>query len=193
MSPLLAAYPRLEYFGVRGGNSLSFGELRHDALQTLIVESGGLSGAVVREVAGAELPALRHLALWLGTENYGADATLDDLAPILSGEQFSKLEYLGLRDSEMADAIAAAVAHAPILERIAVLDLSLGTLSDEGAAALAASPAVARLRKLDIHHHYCSDEAVAQLEALGIELDASDPQEVDEFEGEYYRYVAVGE
>ncbi|MFN8512833.1 MAG: hypothetical protein U0841_09650 [Chloroflexia bacterium] len=52
---------------------------------------------------------------------------------------------------------------------------------------------MARLRKLDIHHHYCSDEAVAQLEALGIELDASDPQEVDEFEGEYYRYVAVGE
>lgn len=193
VNPLLAAYPQLEHFGVRGGNELTFGTLRHERLQTLIVEAGGLPGSVVREIAAAELPALRHLELWLGTEQYGGDATRDDLAPILSGRQFPALEYLGLRDSEMADEVAAAVANAPVLERVAVLDLSLGALSDAGATALLASPAVARLRKLDIHHHYCSDEMVGRLKALPIEVDADDPQEADEDGGEVYRYVAVGE
>lgn len=192
-SPLLAAYPRLRHFGVRGGNGLTLGQVQHGALETLIVETGGLPGSVAREVAAADLPALRHLELWLGTEHYGADVTLDDLAPILAGERFPALEYLGLRDSEMADAVAAAVATAPILDRLRVLDLSLGTLGDDGAAALLASPALTRLRKLDLHHHYCSDEMIAELRALGIAIDADEPQEADYDDGESYRYVAVGE
>ncbi len=193
ISPLLAAYPRLQHFAVRGGDSLSFSTLRHDHLQTLIVQAGGLPSQVVREAAAAELPALRHLELWLGTDRYGGDATVDDIAPILDGSRFPALEYLGLRDAEIADAVAEAVAVAPILDRIATLDLSLGALSDAGAAALLASPAVARLQKLDLHFHYCSEGMVAQLLALPLEVDASEPQEVDEYDGEVYRYVAVGE
>lgn len=192
-APLLAAYPQLEHFGVRGGDGLTLGALRHDALRTLIVQTGGLPGSVAREVAAAELPNLRHLELWLGSENYGNDTTTDDLAPILAGDRFPALDYLGLRDSERADKVAAAVAVAPVLARIGTLDLSLGTLTDEGAAALLASPAVARLRKLDIHHHFCSDELIAQLAALPPELDASEQQEVDEYDGEFYRYAAVTE
>jgi hypothetical protein len=193
VSPLLVAYPQLEQFGVRGGDSLTFGELRHERLQTLIVETGGLPASVAREVVVAELPELRHLELWLGMEHYGGDTTIADLTPILSGEQFLKLEYLGLRDSQEADEVATAVATAPILERIDVLDLSLGTLTDAGAAALAASPAVARLRKLDIHYHFCSAEGLGLLQALPIELDASDPQETRYDGDEVYRYAAVTE
>ena len=193
VSPLFNAYPRLEQFAVRGGNGLRLGPPRHDNLRALIVQAGGLPRQVVQEVGAAHLPALRHLELWLGTEQYGGDATVDDLAPILSGNLFPRLAYLGLRDSEIADEIAFAVAVAPILERIAVLDLSLGTLSDAGAAALLASPAITRLRKLDIHYHFCSEEMVAKLMALPLEVDAGDPQEPDEDDGEIYRYVAVGE
>ncbi len=46
-----------------------------DSLVALTIESGGLPAAVVREVASAHLPALEHLELWLGEENYGGDAT----------------------------------------------------------------------------------------------------------------------
>jgi hypothetical protein len=193
VGPLLVAYPQLEHFAVRGGDELAFGVSRHDHLRTLIVQTGGLTGTVVRAIAAADLPALRHLELWLGTDEYEGDATLEDLAPILSGERFPALDYLGLRDSEMADEVAASVANAPVLERVAVLDLSLGTLGDAGAAALLASPAVARLRKLDIHYHFCSDAMVERLKALPIEVDVDDPQEADEDGGEVYRYVAVGE
>lgn len=193
VAPLLAAYPGLAYFAVRGGSGLRFTELRHDALETLIVETGGLPAQVARDIGVARLPALRHLELWLGVADYGGDTTPSDLAPILSGEQFLALTSLGLRDSEIADDLAVAVATAPLTERLEVLDLSLGTLTDAGAAALLASPAVARLRRLDLHHHFCSEEMVARLSALPLEVDLEDRQEPDEDGGETYRYVAVSE
>ena len=92
----------------------------------------------------------------------------------------------GLRD-------ALRVAGAPVLERLRVLDLSLGTLGDDGAAALLASPLVAQLDKLDIHHHYCSDEMMARLQAIGIEVDVSEREQEEEWDGERHRYVAVSE
>ncbi|NJM42348.1 MAG: hypothetical protein HC853_17225 [Anaerolineae bacterium] len=162
-------------------------------MKTLTIESGGLPAEVVQEVAAANLPNLEYLELWLGTDEYGGDARIEDLQPILSGQAFPKLKYLGLRDSEKADALAHAIANAPITSRIQVLDLSLGNLSDEGANALAVAPAIRRLRKLNISHHYCSDEAVAKLMALGIEVDASNRQEPVRDDGEVYRYIAVSE
>ena len=193
LSPLYAAYPDLEHLGVRGSDGLSLGTLSLPRLKTLVLQSGGLPGRIVRQVAAAELPELEHLELWLGVDDCGGDATLADLSPILEGDRFPKLRYLGLRDSELADEIAAAVARAKVLDRVRVLDLSLGTLSDEGAAALIESPAVARLEKLDIHYHYCSEAMVANLMRLGIAVDASDPQETEWDGPEPSRYVAVSE
>jgi len=193
VSPLFDAYPALEHFGVRGANGLRLGALRHEHLRSLIIQCGGLDAAITREVAVAELPALEHLELWLGEANYGRTTAVDDLAPILAGGSFPRLAYLGLRNNEIADAVAAAVAAAPILDRIRILDLSLGTLGDDGAAALLASPALARLEKLDIHHHFCSDTMVARLQRLGVEVDASETQEERTYNNEHWRYVAVGE
>ena len=193
VSPLLNAYPDLEHFRVRGGMGLQLGALRHNHLKSLIIESGGLPANVVREVAEATLPELEHLELWLGTEHYGGDARVEDLAGILSGQRFPNLYYLGLRDSDIADQIAAAIVEAPILDRIRVLDLSMGTLGDEGAAALLHSPAVAKLEFLDIHHHYCSPHMVEQLGKVGTKVDSGDPQEPYQWDDHQSRYVAVGE
>lgn len=193
LSPLLTAYPQLEYLQVRGNEGLTFGELKHDRLKTLIVETGGLSVERVREVCESYLPSLEHLELWLGTENYGGDATPEDLAPILSGGLFPYLQYLGLRDSEIADRVATAVANSTILVRIKALDLSLGNLGDVGAAALLASPFIGQLDKLDLHHHYISEALVKDLEKLSIAIDVSDPQTADKYDNEEHRYIAVSE
>jgi hypothetical protein len=193
ISPLFDAYPKLEYFCVRGAEGLQIGALHHQNLKSLIIQCGGLGAAITRAAIGADLPALEHLELWLGTPDYGGDTTVADLEPLLSGTRFPRLHYLGLRDSEIADQIAIAIAQAPILERIRVLDLSLGTPSDEGAAALLASPLIPKLEKLDLHHHFCSDETVARLQQLGIEVDVSEQEEPDEHGGEVWRYVSVGE
>jgi hypothetical protein len=86
------------------------------------------------------------------------------------------------------------VALAPVTARLEVLDLSMGTLGDEGAAALLASPAVKRLRKLDVHHHYVSPGLVEKLRGLGIEVNADDVQEPDDWgDGQLHRFNAVSE
>ncbi|MBN1514842.1 MAG: STM4015 family protein [Phycisphaerae bacterium] len=193
MSPLWNAYPELETFRVRGMEGLSLGTLRSQHLRRLIVETGGMPRRVLEQVCHADLPELEHLELWLGDDGYGWESSADELQPILSGSLFPKLKYLGLRNSCVADEVARAVADAPILERIEVLDMSLGTLGDEGAAALAESPAVTKLSKLDIHHHYVSDAVLQQLQQLGVELNADDRQAPDKWGGEAHRYVAVSE
>jgi hypothetical protein len=175
--------------GIRGSNGLSLGKLHHNHLRELTIECGGLPKTVLAELAAASLPVLEHLELYLGTEDYGWDGTVADLAPLLSGTQFPKLKHLGLRDSHIADEVAKAVAASPLLGRIEVLDLSLGTLGDEGAEALLAAPAIKRLKRLDLRHHYMTAAVAKRMSQLGIEVDVSEQQD----EGEYGRYVSVGE
>jgi hypothetical protein len=193
VAPLLAAYPRLEHFGVRGGEGLAFSVDRHEQLRALEIEAGGLDRDIVQQVLAADLPALEHLELWLGDANYGANTTVADLQPLFTGPLFPKLRYLGLRNSEITDELAVALATAPIVERIQILDLSLGMLSDAGAEALLTSPAVRRLHKLDLHHHFCSDAMMARLKALPIEVNIADRQKPSVWGGESHRYVMVSE
>jgi hypothetical protein len=193
VTPLFDAYPSLEIFRVRGGSNLVIGTIRHQNLRSLVVETGGLDAEVVRGICSSHLPRLEHLELWLGSDNYGANVTVADLEPILQGELFPSLVRLGICNCEFADEFAKALATAPVLDRLDVLDMSLGNLTDDGALALAENPAVAGLDLLDIHFHYVSDETVRRLEALGIKVNADDRQEPDEYRGEVSRYIAVSE
>jgi predicted DNA-binding WGR domain protein len=180
LTALIEAYPQLEHFRARGGHDLALGKLRHRHLKSLAFEASNLPAEVVRAVGRADLPALEHLELWLGTEQYGADTTVADLKGIFAGKGLPALRYLGLRNSEIADAITKALARAPVVTRLRVLDLSLGTLGDKGAEALLAVPGLAKLELLDIHHHYVSPQLVLRLKALGIKVNASDVREAEE-------------
>ncbi|WP_314612534.1 STM4015 family protein [Streptomyces stackebrandtii] len=198
VTPLLAAYPALREFGVRGGTGLAFPAIRHDGLQSLVVETGGLPAEVVRGIAGSELPALESLELWLGTDEYGGDSTTEDLAPVLAGTGFPALRHLGLCNSVIQDEVAAAVAGAPVVARIERLDLSMGVLTDEGAAALLDGQPLTHLAHLDLSHHYLSaamsERVRAALVPHGVTVVLGDPEEADDDgDGEVYRYVAVAE
>jgi hypothetical protein len=197
VTPVLDAYPLLEEFGIRGGTGLRFPAVRHARLRTLSFEAGGLPGEVVRGVAASELPALEYLEMWLGVEGYGGDATVADLAPVLAGGRFPALHHLGLRNSEIQDEIAAAVASAPVVARLKSLDLSLGVLTDEGAAALLDGQPLTHLTWLDLRHNFLS-EPVAQrvraaLEPSGVEVDLSERGEEWDDEGTVHRFTAVAE
>jgi hypothetical protein len=195
ITPLLRAYPRLEVLRIRGTDGLEIAAGTYQNLRELAIETGGLPVSIVQAIAASELPALRHLELYLGTDNYGGDVDIPDLTPILAGASLPALTYLGLRDSEIADQVAAAVASAPVVARLHVLDLSLGTLSDVGAAALLTGQPLTHLRRLDLHHHFLTEAMAervrAELESAGVEvdlsgaeLDASSPEE---------RFIAVSE
>jgi hypothetical protein len=177
LSPLLPAFPKLEEFRIRGVGRLTFGRLKQSKLRSFAIESGGLPPELLQEVWGAELPNLEHLELWLGSPNYGGISDTAPLEPLLSGKHFRKLKYLGLRNSEIADAVASAAAEAPILARLSELDLSLGNLGDAGAEALLKSSAIRKLKTLNLHHHFISAPFVNELKKLPLEVDVSDAKE----------------
>ncbi|MFF2350596.1 STM4015 family protein [Kitasatospora sp. NPDC058115] len=192
VTPVLKAFPGLTELVVRGGNGLRLDPVRHDRLTGLRFESGGLPDDVVQAVAACELPALERLELWFGADEYGGDATIGDLAPILAGTRLPSLRHLGLENSEFQDEIAAAVAHAPVVAQLDSLSLAMGVLSDDGAAALLDGQPLTHLTSLDLHHHYLTEAMQERVrQALpGVDVDLSDAEEDDEDE---WRYVAVAE
>lgn len=202
LSPILEAYPKLEVLKVRGGSDhiywggggdegLAFDPLRHDKLKALIIESGGLHHQVINQICELELPALEYLELWLGRDNYGGTSSIDDLMPIISGQQFPKLKYLGLRNSEYSDDIAFAIVQSPLIEQLIELDFSMGTLGDEGAEALLNCLAVHQLDTLNVDDNCLSDEMVDQMKQLDIEVIANSRQKMSGYL--ITRYCTVAE
>jgi len=197
ISSVYSAFPRLEQLKIRGGEGLSLGNLSHDRIQSLIIETGGLSKTILEQARLANLPSLTHLELWLGDENYGCDIGADDLRAFLNGlaAQFPKLDYLGLRNYSLADDLAAVISQADIPATLSTLDLSLGALSDKGGESLLASDKFGGLSTLDLHYHFLSDEMMAKLAAakLAPEVLLGDQNQADEYDGEIYRYIFVSE
>ncbi|MQY08298.1 STM4015 family protein [Actinomadura macrotermitis] len=191
ITPLFAAFPGLERFDVRGSQDMRLDPVKSGRLKTLRFESGGLPGEIVRAVAASDLPNLEHLDLWLGTENYGGDATVADLAPFLSGERLPTLRHLGLENSELQDEIAAAVAGAPVVARLESLSLAMGVLTDAGAEALLSGQPLTHLRRLDLHHHFLTDAMMERVRAAlpGVEVDLDDQNKAD---GDW-RFIEVSE
>ncbi len=197
VSALWPAFPKLEEFRIRGVGGLTFGKLKHAKLRCLAIESGGLPERLLREIWAVDLPKLEHLELWLGTPSYGGIEEPGPLEPLLSGKHFKKLKYLGLRNCEIADAVAKAVADAPLLGRLQMLDLSLGNLSDVGAEELLTTPAVRKLKKLDLHHHFLSPAFVKELKKMSIDVDVSEPKEPEFYtyddKTDVYRFIVAAE
>lgn len=192
ISPLLVAYPHLQHLKLRGTGDLSLGDRpAHDQLKTLTIETGGLPPRLFGEVMACQFPALESLELWLGTPSYGGDVTVQDLRELLSGNLFPSLKHLGLRDSEIADEIAAALVSAPILSRLDSLDLSMGTLSDVGGQILIDNPALKRLKKVDLHWHFLSDGMMTALKRALPGVNLAEPQGKKRDSDD--RYVAVSE
>ncbi|KAA2256317.1 leucine-rich repeat domain-containing protein [Solihabitans fulvus] len=199
VTPLLTEFPELTELAVRGGEGLELTPVTHRALETLRFEAGGLPAAVVRAVGELDLPALRHLELWLGDPEYGGDATIEDLAGILGGERLPALTHLGLQNSEIQDQVAEAAASAPVTARLTSLSLAMGVLTDDGAEALLTGRPLGHLNKLDLHHHFLSDDMVARvrsvLEPAGVAVNLDEQLTPDTYEGDdkQYMYVAVAE
>lgn len=194
MSPLLRAFPKLEELRVRGGEGLLFSPVRHAALRSLVVETGGLSRTTVRGLLGCELPKLRHLELWIGDPSYGATASPRDLSRLFRGDAFPGVTHLGLRNAHDTGAIVQAIVkHADGLRsRLVSLDLSMGTLGDDDAIVLAKCLAgFERLETLSVAESFLTKRGVAALRKLGGSLEAKGQRR----EGEDHagRYVSVSE
>lgn len=189
----LNAFTDLEHLKIRGSQDLDVGKINHPNLKSFVIESGGLPSKVINSVIEANLPALECLALWLGDDGYGFDGTIATLKPLMMNKYFPNLEYLGLKNSQIADEIAQLLPGSPLLAQIKSLDLSMGTLGDLGAQAILDNDEFNHLELLDLHFHYMSDEMMNKLKELPFEVNVDDQQEADMDDGEEWRYVAVSE
>ena len=165
VGPLLLAYPNLEVLRIRGSQGLRLATSNpHENLRALIVESSGMQRSFIADLCRCQLPGLVHLELWLGAKNSGWDCDLDDLQSIAEGALFPRLKYLGLRNSEFADNVAAWIVNKPLLQQLDTLDLSDGNLTDRGGRALWGIMWDVPLRQLILNHNYMSPKIIRTLQ-----------------------------
>ncbi|WP_159887346.1 STM4015 family protein [Paenibacillus puerhi] len=190
LGPLLTAFPDLVSLTVKGSTGLTLEPAAHEKLEELVIICGGLGRDVLASIANGQFPQLRKLELYLGVEDYGFDGGLDDVLPLIEPGRFPHLTYLGLKDSEIQDEIAVALADAPILDQLHTLDLSMGTLTDKGAEALLQSERVRKLSYLDMGYHYMSDAMLERWAASGIQVNVEEQQDAEDDD---YRYPSLTE
>jgi hypothetical protein len=77
-----------------------------------------------------------------------------------------------------------ALTTSPLLDRLKVLDVSMGVFTDRGAQALLDCPAIRRLEKLVVRYHFCTDEMVERLQALPLEVEISEREDESDDEEE---------
>lgn len=177
----------LKELTIKGSMDLDLGEVEHENLEALTIICGGLPSSVLKALGKAKLPNLKKLILYIGVDNYGFDGDGDTVREFLEKSDFPKLEYLGIEDSEIQDELTQVVLESKYINRIHTLDLANGTLTDKGGALLLENlPSCPNIKVLDVHYHYMSDEMVEKLKKLSIEVDASDANEPEEYNGEIW-------
>ncbi len=193
-SRLWAAMPQLKELTIKGSADLELGEICHEGLESLTIICGGLSQSVLRSIQDAKLPGLKKLLLYIGVEAYGFDGDENTVKELLEKADFPKLTYLGIEDSEIQDELAQVVLESKFMGQIETLDLANGTLTDKGGELLLKElPKWPNVKKLDVHYHYMSDEMAGKLEALPLEVDASEGNEDERYNGEIYRNAMLTE
>jgi hypothetical protein len=181
--------PNLKTLEIETGE-FDVGKMVAPNLERAIFITGGLSKSCGKGIATADMPKIKHLEIYYGTDNYGGDCTVKEVLPLLDRTDLTKLEHLGLKNSEFTDEIAKSLKGAKILKGLKTLDLSLGTLTDEGAQALAdAKDSLAHLDVLDLHHNYLTKDGLKLVKGLAKKVITTEQQEG----GEDDRYVAITE
>ena len=169
---LLSSFSNLELLHLRGCcTDLCSGVLKHNNLKTLVIETRDISDMSIQVLCSLNLPALEYFELWIGRcfEN-SCDNVIKSLKPILFGESFPNLNYLGIRSCEYADAITEAIMESsfmpesPIVDNLLVLDLTMGNLTDEGLEHLIGIPSISNLHTLDVSNNCISEEFLEQVE-----------------------------
>ena len=190
LAGLWTVLPNLERLKVQGGG-IELGKITAPHLKELLIHTGGMLKEVVQRIDDAELPQLEKLELWLGTEEYGGETSVDDLKGVLSGAGLPKLTSLGLMNADYANELPGAIANAAILSRIQVLDLWGGTMTDTGGRALLENAEKFRhLQRINLDENFLSSDLSRELVQALPNVEIGEQEEVED---EDWLYVSVGE
>ncbi|MFT3695841.1 MAG: hypothetical protein QM831_22080 [Kofleriaceae bacterium] len=183
VSAIWQGLPSLREVTIRGG-AFELGEIQAPALESLTLQTGGLTSANVASVADAAWPNLKYLDLYFGEHSYG-DTELDDVRTLLENK-FPALRHLGIANCPFVDQAVGLIAESPLAAQLEELNVSLGCFGEEGAAILLGD-AFPKLKKIDISRSFVGEEQLTQLRAR-YEVVATDMNSPDED-----RYVSISE
>lgn len=160
--PLL---PNVETFVIDTGR-VELGAIALPHCRALTVINSGMGGHVLRDLAAASWPHLERLELFLGSTNYGADYTIEDVSRLLA-TPFPKVTALGLTGYELGDDLAPLIAQSPLVRQLRSLDLSSSTMGPSAAEALLArADRFAHLESLNLAENFFPSTATAALATL---------------------------
>ena len=194
-SKLWEAMPQLEKLVIKGSSELELGTIAHKNLKHLEIICGGLPTSVILSIQKASLPGLQKLLLYIGVDNYGFDGDISTIQTFLAESDFPQLTCLGLTDSEIQDEVAEAALDCKYISQITTLDLSMGTLTDKGGQMLFEKlPQYPNIKHLDLEYHFLSNDMMKQLKELpDVEVNVSEQQKADRYDGEIYYYAMLTE
>ncbi|MDQ3334525.1 MAG: hypothetical protein M4D80_05150 [Myxococcota bacterium] len=189
--------PALELLHIRAGGGGTLGELVLPALRTFIFESGGTGQAELDSIAKARWPALEHLEVWFGSNNYGAAGTVSSLEAILEND-LPNLAHLGVVNCQFIDDVIPALVGSTRLAQLHSLDLSKSVMHRLATDALVQNAKAFRhLASIDLSQNLLAPEHVEAIRAVldNVIIDNQREYDVDEGddEADFPRYVAVGE
>jgi len=106
-APVLDSFPLLEELHARGGEGgdLAFTKTSHVNLKKLVIQTAGLPKEAFQGILQCDFPELEELEIWLGSDERGADTTVDNVRDLLLGNPFPKLKSLGLMNSEIINEV----------------------------------------------------------------------------------------
>lgn len=189
VSDVSKAFPNLRELTI-WGYEIGLKDLDLPKLETLKIQTCGLSVDTLGAVVTGKLPALARLELWFGSEDYGCGCTIDDVRPLLDSSAFPKLKHLGLMNTEMADDICSAIGEAKLLPQLESLNLSMGTMGDAGARSLLEHrERLKHLKSIDVSDNFLTEEMIEELKGAGLPIVSRDQKDLEDD----YRYVTVAE
>ncbi|MEM9925841.1 MAG: hypothetical protein AAF915_19170 [Cyanobacteria bacterium P01_D01_bin.50] len=165
--PILKAFPKLELLEICGtidndnflksnieilevrnavdGSFVKTKPLRHSCLKSLIIQSRNLSKENLFKICNLDLPALEYLEL---EPDY--DVHFDDMIPIISGQSFPNLTYLGIINGQVAEEIIQYLNKSPLMKSLKILNLPAGGLTTLEKIDLSESSILNRLHTLNL-------------------------------------------
>ena len=184
------ALPNLTHLIVQGGE-FDLGAIELPNLVSAAFKTGGLSKASAKAIAGAIWPKLEELEVWYGDDNYGGDATIKDVQPLLDRTDLKALKKLGIKNTQFTDELCRVLPGSKLVKQLTQLDLSMGCMTDEGAGMLAAGKAnLQHLAELNVEENYLTKAGIAKLKGCAKAVSADEQRDDEDPE---YRHPAVGE
>lgn len=192
----LKEFSNIETLELRGGDGLELGTFNLPNLKQLRIETGGMSNKLLEQIVASiqNSPNLTHLELWLGTEEYGGSVKATTIEKLISKIDASKLKFLGLMNSDIQDQVVKLFENHPIIDKIEILDFSMGILTNKGGESLLANDKLSTLKSLKCVFNFMTDEMIEKLTTKFKNGDFDRSwAEYEEDEDDRYYYVEVGE